>query len=188
MGIGSNPYLESREAIASSIETLPESIKTSNATGFLKIVEQLKQSYIALLELQASVANVDVADAAAVSKLVDNLRVYADVSTGELNEDRTRCGNIRRTERTMSLDDPAAESVRMMIQDLGTADDGFVQEVENAALDALATAERLQQADLVADAVAAQQAYITRTEADKARIKTKLVEMNRIAHGLLDRI
>ena len=183
-----NPALASREHIASAIATLPDPLKDSNAAGFLKIVEQLKQSYIALLEIQASVKNVDASDPQAVSTLVSHLRDYTDLNTGELNEDRTRCGNIRRTERVMALDAPEAQQVKDMIQRLGSADEGFVTEIERAAQAALETAESMQRAALVADAVAAQEAYVARTEAEKAQIKLLLVEMNQIAVRLLDRI
>jgi hypothetical protein len=183
-----NPYLAARESIASSIETLPDPLKDSNAAGFLKIVEQLKQSYIALLELQAIVTKVDVADSAAVQALVGHLRDYADVNTGELNEDRTRCGNIRRTARVMSLCDPAAQPVMTEIQALGSADDQFVAEVEAAALDALNTAETIMQAQLTVDAIAAQADYVARTETAKKQIKAQLVQMNQISTELLDRI
>ena len=87
----------------------------------------------------------------------------------------------------MSLSDPAAQSVKTEIQRLGSADDQFVTEVENAALDALKTAETIEQAELAVDAVAAQEAYVVGTETVKKQIKAQLVEMNRISNDLLDR-
>ena len=186
--MSANPHLAARERIASGISTLPGPLKDTNAAGFLKIVGQLKQSYIAMLELQMTVAQVDVTDRAAVTTLVTHLEDYVDVSTGELNEDRTRCGNIRRTQRVMALDEPEAASVNAMIDRLGSADDEFVYEVENAANDALKTAQAIQRADTVADAANAQQAYVDRTTADKAQIKQNLIEMDQISQDLLDRI
>ena len=183
-----NPFLAERERIASGIESLPAALKDTNAAALLKIVTQLKQSYIALLELQASVVNLDVTDSKAVSALVRHLRDYADVSTGELNEDRTRCSNIQRTAEVMDLAGPGARSLRNDIERLGSADDAFVYEVEDAALDALRTVESIQRADKVSDAASEHDGYVSRIDGDKAEIKRNLVAMTRVANDLLDRI
>ena len=182
------PTLTVRDNIPSSIETLPEPLRSSNAAGFLKIVEQLKQSYIAMLELQTMVSRVDVGDREAVTDLVINLDAYVDVNTGELNEDRTRCGNIRRTARTMSLDAPEAASVKEMINVLGSADDEFVYELERAAHAALDAARKIAAATLTAEAAGAKQTFVDATAAHKTKIKSQLATMNRIANALLDSI
>lgn len=183
-----NPFLAERERIASSIESLPVALKDTNAAALLKIVTQLKQSYIALLELQASVVKLDVSDSKAVSALVRHLRDYADVSTGELNEDRTRCRNIRRTAEVMDLAGAEAQGLRNDIQRLGSADDAFVQEVESAAIDALNTVESIDRADKIVDAASEHERYVSRIDGDKEEIKRNLVAMTRVANDLLDRI
>lgn len=177
-----NPFIEARERLPSVVETLPRELTEANAARLLRIVEELKKSYVVELGPAQAVMRVDVEDRQAVRDLHQELEDYYQARL--FDHERTHCTNIDRLAARLSPD--ARDRLDEVLYPLREADNIILDDVEQMLSATLDAAREIANATAVRDAEAAQARFTQEMEPRIDRLKATLKRMNVLANELVD--